>query len=111
TIWGPRMSSELGGLGSVIFGDEFTAVLPLNPADLLGAVSLGIEFEWAKKIKLSAEASLLQMSGSGNDTIHTGTGLLNFVAGGSGDDTIYGEGYLNLVLGDEFNIALGGFIE
>ena len=98
-------------LGSVIFGDEFTAAIPLNPADVLGAVSIGVEFDWQKGIKLGAEVSFLEMKEQGNDTIHTGPGFFNFVAGGEGEDDIYGEGYVNMVLGDAFNLALGGSVE
>ena len=98
-------------IGSVIFGDEFSASIPFNPAALLSSISLGVEFDWGKSIKVEGGISVLKMSASGKDVIHTGTGLLNFVAGGSGEDTIYAEGKANLILGDEFNIAIAGVIE
>ena len=104
TIYGPALSQELGGVGSVIFGDEFSAVNPSNPVP---SVSLGIDVSWGKWFKFDASASMLRMTGEGKDTIHTGTGLINVAFGGSGEDTIYGEGYLNILVGDEFNVAAG----
>ncbi len=104
TIYGPRQSEEIGGVGSVIFGDEFSAINPLNPVP---TVDYGIDFTWGKSFKVDFSASILRMTGSGKDTIHAGTGLMNLVFGGAGEDTIVGEGYLNVLFGDEFNVSAG----
>ena len=108
TIHGPMLSAELGGLGSVIFGDELSAVSPLNPVP---NINYGPDFKFGKSIKYSASVSLLEMTGAGNDTIHTGTGLLNIVFGGDGNDIIYGEGYVNILFGDEIDLKAGFDIE
>ena len=104
-IQGPNQTLSIG---SVIFGDEMEATVPLNPASLLSSIDLGINFEWGKEIKVSGGLTLFKMSGDGKDTIHTGGGALNFAAGGGGEDEIYVEGEVNVALGDSFNLALAG---
>ena len=98
TINGP---TNPWAIGSIIFGDDLS-IGNLNPIEHL---ELGVSVEWGKSIGVKLGASIFKFDGNGNDTIDAGNGFINAVFGGEGNDTITVGGKLNVVLGDEFNLA------